>query len=72
MTLILAVVYIPIGFSSGMSGILFTEFALILSATVLISGVIALVLSPMLCAFILKNHTFKTGWMHHAMSKMLC
>ncbi len=53
MTLTLAAVYAPITLSGGLTGALFTEFALTLAATVIISGFIALTLSPMMCAKIL-------------------
>jgi multidrug efflux pump len=41
-------VYAPIGFMSGLTGILFKEFAFTLASAVIISGVIALTLSPMM------------------------
>ena len=56
MTLTLVAVYLPIGFLGGLTGVLFSEFALTLAGAVLISGIIALVLSPMMCAYILKDH----------------
>ncbi len=54
MTLTLAAVYAPIALSQGTIGKLFTEFALTLAGSVLISGFVALTLSPMMCAYILK------------------
>ncbi|MDE1463626.1 efflux RND transporter permease subunit [Spartinivicinus poritis] len=51
MTVTLAAVYAPIGFLSGLTGILFKEFAFTLSIAVLISGVIALTLSPIMSAY---------------------
>ena len=56
MTLTLVAVYLPIGFLGGLTGILFSEFALTLAGAVFISGVLALVLSPMMCAYFLKDH----------------
>jgi multidrug efflux pump len=53
MTLTLAAVFAPIGFLGGLTGALFTEFAFTLAATVIISGIVALTLSPMLCSKIL-------------------
>src|SRR5690606_14510621 len=47
MTTTLVAVYLPIGFQGGLTGILFTEFAFTLAGSVLLSGVIALTLSPM-------------------------
>ncbi len=54
MTITLMAVYAPIGFLSGITGKLFTEFAFTLAGAVLISGVIALTLTPMMCARLLK------------------
>lgn len=56
MTTTLVAVYIPIGFVGGLTGTLFTEFAFTLAGAVLLSGVIALTLSPMMCAKLLKPH----------------
>ncbi|MCH9769311.1 MAG: efflux RND transporter permease subunit, partial [Gammaproteobacteria bacterium] len=53
MTITLAAVYAPIGFMGGLTGALFTEFAFTLAAAVIVSGVIALTLSPMMCSRIL-------------------
>lgn len=50
MTLTLAAVYAPIGFLTGLVGSLFKEFAFTLASTVIISGFIALTLSPMMCS----------------------
>jgi multidrug efflux pump len=55
MTLTLAAVYAPIGFMSGLIGQLFTEFAFTLAGAVLVSGFIALTLSPMMCSKIYKS-----------------
>ncbi|MBB5187125.1 MULTISPECIES: efflux RND transporter permease subunit [Zhongshania] len=54
MTITLVAVYAPIGFLTGITGKLFTEFAFTLAGAVLISGVIALTLTPMMCAKLLK------------------
>lgn len=56
MTLTLAAVYAPVAFSPGRTGKLFSEFALTLAGAVLVSGFIALTLSPMMCAKMLKPH----------------
>lgn len=55
MTFTLAAVYIPIGFTSGLTSILFKEFAFTLAAAVIISGFIALTLSPMMCSRLMKS-----------------
>ncbi len=54
MTTTLVAVYAPIGFMGGLVGTLFTEFAFALAGAVLISGVVALTLSPMLSSRVLK------------------
>jgi multidrug efflux pump len=53
-TVVLIAVYLPIGFMGGLTGALFTEFAFTLAATVVVSAVIALTLSPMMCSRYLK------------------
>jgi multidrug efflux pump len=55
MTITLVAVYAPIGFLTGITGKLFTEFAFTLAGAVLISGVLALTLTPMMCARLLKS-----------------
>lgn len=56
MTTTLLAVYAPIGFMGGLTGALFIEFAFTLTGAVLISGVVALTLSPMLASRVLKEH----------------
>src|SRR6202047_2093376 len=55
MTITLAAVYAPIGFLGGLTGALFREFAFTLAGSVIVSGVIALTLSPMMCSIFLKS-----------------
>ena len=50
MTVVLVAVYVPIGFQGGLTGSLFTEFAFTLAGAVVVSGVVALTLSPMMCS----------------------
>jgi len=56
MTITLAAVYAPIAFIGGLTGALFREFALTLAGAVVVSGVIALTLSPMMTSKLLKSH----------------
>lgn len=51
MTITLAAVYAPIGFQSGLTGMLFREFAFTLAAAVVISGIVAVTLSPIMSAW---------------------
>lgn len=53
MTLTLAVAYLPLSFIGGLVGKLFTEFAVTLAGSVLLSGVLAVSLTPVMCARIL-------------------
>ena len=55
MTTTLVAVYAPIGFMGGLAGSLFTEFAYTLAGTVIVSGIVALTLAPMLSARILPD-----------------
>jgi multidrug efflux pump len=55
MTITLAAVYAPIGFLGGLTGSLFREFAFTLAGSVIVSGVIALTLSPMMCSVFLRS-----------------
>lgn len=61
MTVTLAAVYAPIGFVGGLSGALFKEFAFTLAGSVVVSGFIALTLSPMMCSRLLRSHRHEDG-----------
>ncbi|MGO4706230.1 efflux RND transporter permease subunit [Microvirga sp. 2MCAF38] len=56
MTITLAAVYAPIGFTQGLTGALFREFAFTLAGAVIISGIVAVTLSPMMSSKLLKPH----------------
>ena len=56
MTVVLIAVYVPIGFQGGLTGALFTEFAFTLAGAVAVSGIVALTLSPMMCARFFNEH----------------
>ncbi|WP_137894935.1 efflux RND transporter permease subunit [Ramlibacter sp. 2FC] len=56
MTLTLAAVYAPLAFTPGRTGRLFMEFALALAGAVLVSGFVALTLSPMMCSLLLRHN----------------
>jgi multidrug efflux pump len=63
MTVVLVAVYVPIGFQSGLTGALFTEFAFTLVGAVTVSAIIALTLSPMMCSLLLTPHRADgRGW----------
>lgn len=56
MTISLAAVFIPVLFMSGIMGRLFKEFAVTICAAILISGVVSITLTPMLCSRFLRSH----------------
>jgi multidrug efflux pump len=56
-SVVLIAVYVPIGFQGGLTGVLFSEFAFTLAGAVGVSAVVALTLSPAMCALFLKEHT---------------
>ena len=62
MTITLAAVYTPIALQGGLTGALFREFALTLAGAVFISGVVALVLSPMMAANLLREEHSDHGF----------
>jgi len=72
MTLTLATVYTPIALQGGLTGALFREFALTLAGAVLISGIVALTLSPMMAAHLLRpehvDHGF-SGWVNRTFDR---
>ncbi|HVM60625.1 MAG TPA: efflux RND transporter permease subunit [Verrucomicrobiae bacterium] len=66
MTITLAAVYAPIGFQGGLTGALFREFALTLAGAVMVSGVVAITLSPMMSSKLLEE-----GASHHGFAGMI-
>src|ERR1700722_16852954 len=62
MTLTLAAVYAPIGFLGGVTGTLFREFAFTLAGAVIISGIVAVTLSPMMCSLFLRHGASDRGF----------
>ncbi len=72
MTITLAAVYTPIALQGGLTGALFREFAMTLAGAVFISGVVALILSPMMCANLLRveheEHGF-SGWVNRTFDR---
>ncbi len=74
MTITLAAVYAPIGLQGGLTGTLFREFALTLAGAVTISGIVALTLSPMMAATLLKSAEDEergfAGWVNHRFDRI--
>ena len=70
MTMTLAAVFAPLAFTPGRTGRLFVEFALALAGAVVVSGFVALTLSPMLCSLLLK-HNPNPNWFDRTMERGL-
>jgi multidrug efflux pump len=70
MTLTLAAVFAPLAFTPGRTGRLFVEFALTLAGAVLVSGFVALTLTPMMCSKLLK-HQPNPSWFDRGMERVL-
>ena len=70
MTMTLAAVYAPLAFTPGRTGKLFTEFALALAGSVVVSGFVALTLTPMMCSIMLK-HNPNPSWFDRTMEHQL-
>ncbi|MBI2516975.1 MAG: efflux RND transporter permease subunit [Opitutae bacterium] len=74
MTITLAAVYAPIAFQGGLTGALFREFAMTLAGAVMVSGFVALTLSPMMSAYLLQGHDAEerglTGWTNHVFDRL--
>jgi multidrug efflux pump len=62
MTITLAAVYAPVGIQGGLTGALFREFAFTLAGAVIVSGVVALTLSPMMSAKLLRSGDSQRGF----------
>ena len=70
MTLTLAAVFAPLAFTPGRTGRLFSEFALTLAGAVLVSGFVALTLTPMMCSKLLR-HNPRPGAFDRGMERLL-
>lgn len=70
MTATLVAVYAPLAFTPGRTGRLFVEFALALAGAVVVSGVVALTLTPMMCSQLLK-HNPQPNWFDRTMERLL-
>ena len=54
-TLVMTAVFVPVAFMTGPVGVLYRQFAITMASAIVLSGVVALTLTPVLCAMILKN-----------------
>jgi hydrophobic/amphiphilic exporter-1 (mainly G- bacteria), HAE1 family len=72
MTLSLAVVFVPVFFMPGVFGRLLHEFAVVIISAVLVSGLVSITLSPMLCSRYLRpEHDGKHNWMYRQLENVL-
>jgi HAE1 family hydrophobic/amphiphilic exporter-1 len=55
-TLVMAAVFIPVAFMSGPVGVFYRQFSITMASSIILSGIVALTLTPALCALILKNN----------------
>jgi hydrophobic/amphiphilic exporter-1 (mainly G- bacteria), HAE1 family len=70
-TLVMSAVFIPVAFISGPVGVFYRQFSITLAISIVLSGVVALTLTPALCALLLKNthHQTQTGWLSNLLGK---
>jgi HAE1 family hydrophobic/amphiphilic exporter-1 len=55
-TLLMAAVFVPVAFMTGPVGVFYRQFSITMASSIVLSGIVALTLTPVLCAMILKNH----------------
>ena len=61
-TMVMTAVFIPVTFMTGPVGVFYRQFGLTMAMSIVLSGVVALTLTPVLCAILLKPHATHTGW----------
>lgn len=55
-TLVMTAVFVPVAFMTGPVGVFYRQFSITMASSIIISGIVALSLTPVLCAMLLKNH----------------
>ncbi len=68
-SLSLVAVFIPLLLMGGIVGRLFREFAMTVALTVLVSAVVSLTLTPMMCSRFLKHHSAQHGWLYRVIER---
>ena len=71
-TLVMAAVFIPVAFMGGPEGIFYRQFSITMASSIILSGFVALTLTPALCALILtreQEKNMKKSWLHKALDK---
>ena len=61
-TMVMTAVFIPVTFMTGPVGVFYRQFGLTMAMAIVLSGVVALTLTPVLCAMLLKPHTTHVGF----------
>jgi hydrophobic/amphiphilic exporter-1 (mainly G- bacteria), HAE1 family len=61
-TMVMTAVFIPVTFMTGPVGVFYRQFGLTMAMSIVLSGIVALTLTPVLCAILLKPHTTHVGW----------
>jgi HAE1 family hydrophobic/amphiphilic exporter-1 len=61
-TLVMTAVFVPVTFMTGPVGVFYRQFGLTMAMSIVLSGVVALTLTPVLCAMLLKPHTNEVKW----------
>ena len=71
-TLVMAAVFIPVAFMNGPEGVFYRQFSITMSSAIILSGFVALTLTPSLCALILTKEQeghYKKSWLHRLLDK---
>lgn len=69
-TLMMTAVFVPVAFMTGPVGIFYRQFSITMATAIVLSGIVALTLTPVLCAMILKNHhnkPVKRNWLRRGL-----
>jgi hydrophobic/amphiphilic exporter-1 (mainly G- bacteria), HAE1 family len=61
-TMVMTAVFVPVTFMTGPVGVFYRQFGLTMAMSIVLSGIVALTLTPVLCAMLLKPHTPHVGW----------
>ncbi len=61
-TMVMTAVFVPVTFMTGPVGVFYRQFGLTMAMSIVLSGVVALTLTPVLCAMLLKPHATHVGW----------
>ncbi len=71
-TFVMAAVFVPVAFMSGPVGIFYRQFSITMATAIVLSGIVALTLTPVLCAIILKNNHGKPKRKRRSTNSSMC